>query len=230
MKKIITSLLMLAIILGVMVPAFAVNAGQNAFPSFTKFILDGKEVVFDSAYVIEESNYIQLRSVAEMLNGTKSQFNVYWDDAAKKAVIETGKPYTGVKAVVAEKTTYKVGETVTINNTNITIHKLFTTKEVPNEGGASIAADGTMFFGVTFTVLTANPLRAGETSFGPMHFLSCNGTVVENYRNFFQVAPDRDIYPNAAKTTTIYYVIHADDVIKSINFGDGLGAVKTLSI
>jgi hypothetical protein len=63
--------------------------------------MDGKEVTFDVAYNIEDSNYIQLRSVAQMLSGTKSQFDVYWDGELKQAVIVTGAVYTGVKPAKA---------------------------------------------------------------------------------------------------------------------------------
>jgi hypothetical protein len=53
---------------------------------------------YDNAYLIDgDTNYLQLREFAEKLNGTASQFNAYWDSALSSAVIEPGKPYTGVK-------------------------------------------------------------------------------------------------------------------------------------
>jgi hypothetical protein len=97
MKRILTGVLVIALTITFSVIALASNGEKTAAPSQTKFIMDGKEVTFDVAYNIEDSNYIQLRSVAQTLNGTTSQFNVYWDNDLQQAVIETGKPYTGVK-------------------------------------------------------------------------------------------------------------------------------------
>lgn len=103
MRKIIAGVLIVALMLAFSAVAFASNGEKTATPSQTKFIMDGKEVTFDMAYNIENSNYIQLRSVAQTLSGTKSQFNVYWDDALMQAVIETGVPYTGVKPTTTVK-------------------------------------------------------------------------------------------------------------------------------
>jgi hypothetical protein len=70
----------------------------NVRKSNTQFKIDGKVVSFDKAYYIDgDTNYLQLREFAEKLNGTSSRFNVYWDSEQSKAVIEPGKPYTGVK-------------------------------------------------------------------------------------------------------------------------------------
>lgn len=66
--------------------------------SNTQFKIDGKLVSFDKAYYIDgDTNYLQLREFAEKLNGTGSQFNLYYDEAANQAFIEPGKAYTGVK-------------------------------------------------------------------------------------------------------------------------------------
>jgi hypothetical protein len=96
--KIILALLLAISALSVL--ALAGDGEKIAVQSQTKLFLDGKETSLSSAYVIDESNYIQLKSVAQMLNNTKSQFNVYWDEAQKIAVIETGKPYSGQKSPV----------------------------------------------------------------------------------------------------------------------------------
>lgn len=72
---------------------------SNATPSSTSFKLDDKVVTFEKAYLIDgDTNYLQLREVAKKLSGTKSQFNVYWDDELKQAVIETSAAYTGVSS------------------------------------------------------------------------------------------------------------------------------------
>ncbi len=95
MKKLLAGALAIALIIAISAFAVANNGEKTAAPSNTKFIMDGQEVSLDSAYLIDDSNYLQLRSVAELLRGTQSQFNVYWDDARGQAVIETGKAYTG---------------------------------------------------------------------------------------------------------------------------------------
>lgn len=41
------------------------------------------------AYTINETNYLQIRAIAAMLNGTAAQFNVGWD--GQFAVIEPSK-------------------------------------------------------------------------------------------------------------------------------------------
>ncbi|MDR0445683.1 MAG: transglutaminase-like domain-containing protein [Oscillospiraceae bacterium] len=82
---------------GSVTPASLKETG-NLTPSSTKFKIDGKVTTIENAYLIDgNTNYLQLREVAERLIGTASQFNVYWDSAASRAVIEPGKPYTGVK-------------------------------------------------------------------------------------------------------------------------------------
>lgn len=117
--------LVLLVVLACLTTAtFAANAviEKKAVQSQNTFMLDGKKIAFDSAYNIEGSNYIQLRAVAQALNGTASQFNVYWDDELKAAVIETGSPYTGVKPVPVEsKGVYSIGETFVTDNCEISV-------------------------------------------------------------------------------------------------------------
>lgn len=74
------------------------SAGQNitsvtADPSNTKFVMNSKPVSVTAAYNINNTNYLQLRAIASMLNGTDAQFDVSWD--SQYAVIEPGKPYGG---------------------------------------------------------------------------------------------------------------------------------------
>lgn len=81
---------------------------SNVKLSSTSFKLDDKVVTFEKAYLIDgDTNYLQLREVAEKLSGTKSQFNVYWNDELKQAVIETGTAYTGVNAATMPANTVK---------------------------------------------------------------------------------------------------------------------------
>lgn len=68
-------------------------ASVNAVPSKTNFVMNGKPLSVTSVYSINGSNYLPLREIATMLNGTAAQFDVGWD--GKYAVIEPGKPYSG---------------------------------------------------------------------------------------------------------------------------------------
>ncbi len=73
---------------------------KNVRTSDTKFMMNGEVFSFKDAKLINgDVNYIQLREFAQKLSGTKSQFNVYWDDIAKKVIIHPGKSYTGAKSV-----------------------------------------------------------------------------------------------------------------------------------
>lgn len=221
MRKILSILLAVALVLGISIPAVAAGIEKRAIASSTKFIMDGKEVTFDSAYLIEDSNYIQLRSVAQMLNGTASQFNVYWDDVLRQAVIETGKPYTGVKPVAEVKSEYGIGDKVIFKNTEITVNKASRTNLEENN-----------YFAVEFTVLTSNPYLRGRSSHGAMDFIkrieTSSGAI---YSTFLQQATDTiDIYQNQKATTTLYYTIPHSETIKSIIVSDGVGNIQTISV
>ena len=81
----------------------AVFAADTATPSDTKFVINGKSVSVSAAYVINNTNYLQLRAIVAMLNGTSAQFDVSWD--GQYAVIEPGKPYSGTVTETKLKTT-----------------------------------------------------------------------------------------------------------------------------
>lgn len=99
----------------------------TASPSKTEFMVKGKKVdnVLDApqgvkqAYSINNTNYLQLRAIATLLNRTDAQFNVGWD--GKYAVIEPGKEFTGTvtgskmqttKNVRSSGTKFKLGSEV----------------------------------------------------------------------------------------------------------------------
>ena len=88
MKRLLTSLLCLAFILG-LVPA--ARAAQ-ATPSPQTLTVEGEAVTCDK-YNIDGSNYFKLRDLAYLLNGTTAQFAVYWDAQTATVSIETGLPY-----------------------------------------------------------------------------------------------------------------------------------------
>lgn len=87
-KRFMSMFLALYLVLGLF-PAVAATAGGKlvAVPSETNFVMNGKPVSIKQAYNINDTNYLQLRAIAELLNGTAAQFNVSWD--GKYAVIET---------------------------------------------------------------------------------------------------------------------------------------------
>ncbi len=67
--------------------SIAYAAGILAEPSSHRVYVDGSEVQLD-AYLINGSNYVQLRDVGKIVN-----FNVYWDGSVQ---IESGHPYSGI--------------------------------------------------------------------------------------------------------------------------------------
>jgi hypothetical protein len=91
----------------------------TAEPSETGFVMNSKPISVTQAYLVNGNNYLQLRAIAEMLNGTAAQFNVLWD--GKYAVIETGKPYTGKATPTALRTTNDVRKSNTAFKLNSTV-------------------------------------------------------------------------------------------------------------
>ncbi len=107
MKKQSMSILLILSIIMTLLPISAMAAGSStltATPSKTTFVMNGKVVSVPEAYGVSGNNYLQLRGIAVLLNGTSAQFNVGWDGTY--AVIETGKPYTGTAnpAILKETT------------------------------------------------------------------------------------------------------------------------------
>ena len=91
-RKPISLLLALALYLGLYVPASA--AGGTAYASTQSVEVDGKSVQFQM-YALKDAagngtNYVKLRDVAHVLNGTPAQFAVGYDGSI---AITTGQPY-----------------------------------------------------------------------------------------------------------------------------------------
>ncbi|HHW30123.1 MAG TPA: CAP domain-containing protein [Clostridiaceae bacterium] len=74
-------------------PSVPVTAPVTANPSDTRFVMNGKTVSVTAAYNINGTNYLQIRAIAAMLNGTAAQFDVAWN--GQYAIIEPGKSYSG---------------------------------------------------------------------------------------------------------------------------------------
>ena len=95
MKKILSAALTLAMTLSLLPAAFA--AGGTAYASTQAVEVDGKKVEFQM-YALKDANgnptnYVKLRDVAHVLNGTKAQFAVGYDGSIS---VTTGTAYTDV--------------------------------------------------------------------------------------------------------------------------------------
>ena len=95
MKRLVSILLVLVLAL-----ALATTAGAaEVRPSDQKFTLDG-ETVNCAAFNIDGNNYVMLRGLAALFNGTEKQFSVTWDQNTQTVTVETGKPYEDDGSVV----------------------------------------------------------------------------------------------------------------------------------
>lgn len=66
---------------------------QQAKASQAKISIDGGTAKKTAVYVIEENNYIKLRDIACILNGTKCQINIAWNKNNGTVGILTGQTY-----------------------------------------------------------------------------------------------------------------------------------------
>ncbi len=89
MKKLTAIILTLALAISLCVPAFAFTAVLSP----QKLTVDGKTVACEK-YNIDGSNYFKLRDLAQLLNGTGSQFDVGWDETNKVVSVTTNHAYT----------------------------------------------------------------------------------------------------------------------------------------
>ncbi len=66
----------------------------KVFPTEQKVSVNGGETEKLIAYNRGGFNYIKIRDLAKLLNGTSSEFDVEYDETVGKINIVTGKPYT----------------------------------------------------------------------------------------------------------------------------------------
>lgn len=75
----------------------SIPASGTAVASTQTVTVDGREVEFQMYALKDENdnltNYIKLRDIAYVLNGTKAQFSVGYNNAAKSISLTTGQPY-----------------------------------------------------------------------------------------------------------------------------------------
>lgn len=72
-----------------------VPATATAAPSSTKLTVNGKAAAVD-AYLINENNYIKLRDLAALVNGTDKNFEVTWDGERNAINLKSASGYTPV--------------------------------------------------------------------------------------------------------------------------------------
>ena len=82
------------------IAALRTLTAPTAQVSSHKVQVDG-EAAAPAAYVIGGSNYVKLRDVAQLLNGTAAQFGVEWDGAARRIDLTDGAAYEPVGGELA---------------------------------------------------------------------------------------------------------------------------------
>ena len=101
MKKKISLLLAILMLVTLIPTAFAESKTVDAVKNTKKVTLDGEEVMV-GAYDVEGYNYLKLRDVAAILNGKKCQFDVGYDNETKVFSVELAKGYEKVEGDLAE--------------------------------------------------------------------------------------------------------------------------------
>ena len=101
MKKKISLLLAILMLVTLIPTAFAESKTVDAVKNTKKVTLDGEEVRV-GAYDVEGFNYLKLRDVAAILNGKKCQFSVGYDKPTKLITVELAKGYEKVEGDLAE--------------------------------------------------------------------------------------------------------------------------------
>lgn len=101
MKKKISLLLAILMLVTLIPTAFAESKTVDAVKNTKKVTLDGEEVMV-GAYDVEGYNYLKLRDIAAILNGKKCQFSVGYDEPTKLITVELAKAYEKVEGDLAE--------------------------------------------------------------------------------------------------------------------------------
>lgn len=101
MKKKISLLLAILMLVTLIPTAFAESKTVDAVKNTKKVTLDGEEVMV-GAYDVEGYNYLKLRDVAAILNSKKCQFSVGYDEPTKLISVELAKAYEKVEGDLAE--------------------------------------------------------------------------------------------------------------------------------
>ena len=92
MKKYLSFFLALILIAGLL-SVGAAAAGDRVMVSRQNLRVDGVTILCEK-YNINDRNYFKLRDLAQLVNGTGSQFDVDYDEEAGAMIVTTGQPYT----------------------------------------------------------------------------------------------------------------------------------------
>ncbi len=171
MKKTISILLALVMIFSLSVPVFAFSAVSSA----QKLTVDGKNIDCEK-YNIDGSNYFKLRDLAQLLNGTATQFDVGWDATKGVVSITTDHAYSapnGTELVIGEdrSTTAQVSaQTIMINGairTDLTVYNIggsnfFKLREMGDALGFSVDYDASTNTAIVLSVKPSVPAAPAE--------------------------------------------------------------------
>ena len=72
------------------------DAETKATPTISAITVNGEAIDLENVYTIDGHNYIKLRDMAQMLNGTEKQFEVTWKKEDNTIDLLTNTPYTSV--------------------------------------------------------------------------------------------------------------------------------------
>ena len=118
MKKLLSMLLVVVLLLAL---CPSVLAAHEVMRTAQKLTVNGSYISCD-IYNIDGSNYFKLRDLAALMNGTRSQFAVGYDEATRTVSITLGEPYTeigGELQIAEDKSGSAVpsAQTILINGT-----------------------------------------------------------------------------------------------------------------
>lgn len=176
---------------------------MNVRQSNTKFSMNGEVFSFTDARLIDgDTNYIQLREFAQKLSGTASQFNVYWDGPAGKAVIQPGVAYSGIGPQSSISTPKAIGGTSrTINMDNLL------TLEISNSHAyANLFGYDPLGVAIIHFLVVSEGAEVKCTKYVPPY------NTVAWRENEYTIAPYTNIYfETGALWPTVSYVSSYDD-------------------
>ena len=115
MKKKLSLLLAIVMLVTLLPTAFAESKTIEARKTSQKLTLDGKEVKV-GFYNINNSNYIKLRDLAAMFNGTEMKFDVAYDKENNSFIILKGRDYKKVKGDLEELKDEKAKAKMSVKN------------------------------------------------------------------------------------------------------------------
>ena len=97
-KRLLSFSMALTLGAGLTLPSLAAEPAQLAYASTQMVLVDGEAVEFQ-AYALKDeagndTNYVKLRDVAFVLNGTPAQFAVGWKSETGWVSVTTGTAYT----------------------------------------------------------------------------------------------------------------------------------------